>query len=228
MIGEKEARHLRALFIFDVHLGTRGCQADLLLDFLRYHEAETIYPVGDVVDGWRLKRAWNWPQMHNDAVQKLLRKAREGVRIMYVPDNYDEFLRTYFATHFGDSAYVMALAINTHFNRLRRKRGFSFWSLSSWAKMQVKNAVSFIGAFEAALVGEANKLGVDGVVCGHIHYAVIHDRAGVGYMNCGDWVESCTALAESHDGSFEIIRRADNTVPPTAPEKTESEHQAAA
>ena len=95
------ARHVRTLFISDVHLGTRGCQADLLLDFLRHHDAETIYLVGDIVDGWRLRRAWYWPQEHNDVVQKLLRKARKGARIVYVPGNHDEFLRDYLGTHFG-------------------------------------------------------------------------------------------------------------------------------
>ena len=101
MRPEHKARHLRALFISDVHLGTRGCQAELLLDFLRHHDAETIYLVGDIIDGWRLKRSWYWPQSHNDVVQKLLRKARKGTRVIYIPGNHDEFLRDYLGTHFG-------------------------------------------------------------------------------------------------------------------------------
>src|SRR5262245_57282650 len=91
----ESARHFRALFISDVHLGTRGCQADRLLDFLRHHDADTIYLVGDIVDGWQLRSSWYWPQAHNDVVQKLLRQARKGVRIVYVPGNHDEFLRDY-------------------------------------------------------------------------------------------------------------------------------------
>ena len=91
----------RALFISDVHLGTRGCQADRLLDFLREYDAETIYLVGDIVDGWALKGGWYWPQPHNDVVQKLLRKARKGARIIYVPGNHDEVLRNFYGTHFG-------------------------------------------------------------------------------------------------------------------------------
>src|ERR1700686_1450418 len=94
-------RHFRTLFISDVHLGARGCQAELLLDFLRYHDAETIYLVGDIVDGWQLRSGWYWPQTHNDVVQKLLRKARKGARLVYVPGNHDEFLRDYLGTHFG-------------------------------------------------------------------------------------------------------------------------------
>ena len=96
-----DTRRLRALFISDVHLGTRGCQAEKLLHFLRHHEAETIYLVGDIVDGWALRSSWYWPQAHNDVVQKLLRKGRKGSRVVYIPGNHDEFLRGYYGTHFG-------------------------------------------------------------------------------------------------------------------------------
>jgi UDP-2,3-diacylglucosamine pyrophosphatase LpxH len=91
----------RTLFISDTHLGMKAAQADALLDFLRDHDAETIYLVGDIVDGWALKGGWYWPQSHNDVVQKLLRKARKGARIIYLPGNHDEFLRGYYGTHFG-------------------------------------------------------------------------------------------------------------------------------
>src|ERR1043166_5315207 len=94
-------RRFRTLFISDVHLGARGSQAERLLDFLRWHDADTIYLVGDIVDGWQLRSGWDWPQAHNDVVQKLLRKARKGARIIYVPGNHDEFLRQYYGTHFG-------------------------------------------------------------------------------------------------------------------------------
>ena len=73
----------RTIWISDVHLGSKGCQADLLLDFLKHTESETLYLVGDIVDGWRLKSAWYWPQTHNDVVQKLLRKARKGTRVLF-------------------------------------------------------------------------------------------------------------------------------------------------
>jgi UDP-2,3-diacylglucosamine pyrophosphatase LpxH len=235
----------RTLFISDVHLGARGCQADRLLDFLRYHDAHTIYLVGDIVDGWQLRSGWYWPQQHNDVVQKLLRKARKGTRVIYLPGNHDEFLRDYYGTHFGgievmetaihqaadgrrylvvhgdmfdlvvkharwlallgDTAYDFALLVNRYFNAIRRRLGFSYWSLSQWAKHKVKNAVNYIGAFEQTLAAEAQRHQVDGVICGHIHHAVIHDRFGIRYINCGDWVESCTAVAEHADGRFEII-----------------------
>jgi UDP-2,3-diacylglucosamine pyrophosphatase LpxH len=233
------------LFISDVHLGTRGCQAELLMEFLRGHEADTIYLVGDIIDGWRLRRTWFWPHSHNDVAQKLLGEARKGTRVVYLPGNHDEFLRDYLGTHFGgievrnravheaadgrrllvihgdqfdvvvrharwlaflgDWAYATALFLNTYVNIVRRKLGFSYWSLSAWAKLKVKNAVNFIGAFEEALAREARAAQADGVVCGHIHHAAMHEDFGVAYYNCGDWVESCTALAEHPDGRFEII-----------------------
>ena len=98
---DSATKRYRALFISDVHLGTRGCQADKLLDFLRHHEAETLYLVGDIVDGWALRSSWYWPQPHNDVVQKRLRQARKGARLIYIPGNHDEFLRGYYGTHFG-------------------------------------------------------------------------------------------------------------------------------
>src|ERR1700687_801472 len=94
-------RRFRTLFISDVHLGTRGCQADRLLDFIRLVDADTIYLVGDIVDGWALRSTWYWPQAHNNVVQKFLRKARKGARIIYIPGNHDEVLRDYYGTHFG-------------------------------------------------------------------------------------------------------------------------------
>lgn len=91
----------RTIWISDVHLGTKGCKAEILLDFLRSTEAETIYLVGDIVDGWRLKKSWYWPQTHNDVVQKVLRKVRKGTRVVYVPGNHDEWLRDYVRLQFG-------------------------------------------------------------------------------------------------------------------------------
>jgi UDP-2,3-diacylglucosamine pyrophosphatase LpxH len=241
-----QSNQYRSLFISDLHLGTKGAQAEALLEFLREHDAETIYLVGDIVDGWRLRSSWYWPQAHNDVIQKLLRKARKGARIVYVPGNHDEFLREFCGLHFGDIeiaettmhdaadgrrylvmhgdafdlvvrharwlaflgdwAYVAALALSTRINVVRRRLGFTYWSLSAWAKARVKNAVSFIGRFEETLAAEAKRHGVDGVICGHIHSASMRDFGGFTYINTGDWVESCTAVVEHRDGCMEIIR----------------------
>ena len=96
-----DAPTYRALFISDLHLGTRASQAGMLLDFLKHHNAETIYLVGDIIDFWRVKRGPVWPQAHNDVLQKLLRKARKGTRIVFIPGNHDEGLRDYCGMHFG-------------------------------------------------------------------------------------------------------------------------------
>jgi UDP-2,3-diacylglucosamine pyrophosphatase LpxH len=248
---EQVARRYRSLFISDVHLGTRGAQADALLEFLREHDADTIYLIGDIVDGWRLRNGWYWPQSHNDVVQKILRKARKGARVIYIPGNHDEFLRDFYGTHFGgievcetaiheaadgrrylvihgdvfdvvvrharwlaflgDWAYEVALALSTRVNRIRRRLGLTYWSLSAWAKLKVKNAVNFIGRFEETLASEAERQGVDGVICGHIHHATQRDFDGLAYINTGDWVESCTAVVEHADGTMEIIRWAERS-----------------
>jgi UDP-2,3-diacylglucosamine pyrophosphatase LpxH len=98
--GEGE-HHVRTVWISDVHLGTPGCQATALLDFLKRVDCDTLYLVGDIIDGWQLRRSWYWPQAHNDVVQKLLRKARKGTRVIYVPGNHDEFARKFLEHSFG-------------------------------------------------------------------------------------------------------------------------------
>ncbi|WP_011580877.1 MULTISPECIES: UDP-2,3-diacylglucosamine diphosphatase [Chelativorans] len=238
-------RTYRTLFLSDIHLGSKPAKAKFLIDFLRHHDAETIYLVGDIVDGWRLKRSWHWPQDHNDVVQKLLRKARKGTKIFYIAGNHDEFLRPFQGVHFGgivvadrvihegadgrrflvihgdqfdavvhnvrwlaylgDRAYDAAIVVNRAVAAFRRATGQPYWSFSSWAKVKVKKAVKFISSFQEVLAQEALRSEVDGVICGHIHHAAIEEVRGVQYMNAGDWVESCTALAEDHDGNFEIL-----------------------
>lgn len=102
-----DVKHYRTLFISDIHLGTKACQAEAFLDFLKQHEADTYYLVGDIVDFWRIKRSVYWPQSHNDVIQKLLRKARKGAKMVFIPGNHDEALRAYTGTHFGGVDLVM-------------------------------------------------------------------------------------------------------------------------
>lgn len=96
----------RTIFISDTHLGTAGCNADLLFDFLKSVECETLYLVGDIIDGWRLKRGWFWPTRHNDVVRRVLRMAKKGTRVIYVPGNHDEVLRDFIGLGFGDIEIV--------------------------------------------------------------------------------------------------------------------------
>src|SRR6516162_7744189 len=177
-------RQYRTIWISDVHLGTRGCKADFLIDFLRYNDAETIYLVGDIIDGWRLKRSWYWPQAHNDVVQKVLRKVRKGAQVIYVPGNHDEWLRDYTLMQFGGvDVAEEVIHVTADGRRLLVIHGDVF----------------------DAVVDEALRRGVDGVVCGHIHYAEMREIKGVLYCNDGDWVESCTALVEHFDGRLELV-----------------------
>jgi UDP-2,3-diacylglucosamine pyrophosphatase LpxH len=106
----------------------------------------------------------------------------------------------------GDMAYELTMRANVQFNRLRRMLGMRYWSLSAFAKNGVKNAVNIVSEFEDSVARECRRRGLDGVICGHIHHAEIRDLHGVTYHNCGDWVESCTALGETADGKIEIIR----------------------
>ncbi len=239
-----DRRH-RTLFISDVHLGTRGCQADLLVDFLAQHPADRIFLVGDIFDGWRLTRGWHWPQHHNDVIQALLSMAHDGVPITFIPGNHDEVMRRYLGTHFGgivvsefdvhvtadgrrflvthgdqfdavvmnakwlahvgDRAYASMLWLNTWLNWAKRLWGGQYWSLSNWAKQQVKRAVNYIGEYEKVLADEARRGGYDGVICGHIHHATISRIEEIEYINCGDWVESCTAIIEEQDGTLRLV-----------------------
>ena len=238
--------HVRTLFLSDFHLGTKNAQAGELVAFLRSIEADTIYLIGDIVDFWRIRRRAHWPQSHNDVIQALLKKARRGARLVFIPGNHDDALRAYCGQSFGavelklsdvhetadgrrylimhgdefdivvryarwlaylgDTAYGLALWVNTRFNWLRRRSGLGYWSLSAYLKRKVKQAVSFIGEFEAALASEARRHGADGVICGHIHHASTKEIDGVHYINSGDWVESCTAVVEHADGALQILR----------------------
>ncbi len=103
-VDDVPPQRYRAIFISDTHLGTRGCKAEFLLDFLRHNEAQTLYLVGDVIDGWAMKKGFFWPQAHNDVVQKVLRKARKGTQVVYVPGNHDEFGRQFAGLDFGGIA----------------------------------------------------------------------------------------------------------------------------
>ena len=98
---DRPGRRYRAIFVSDIHLGTAGCQAQALLGFLKAHPSDTLYLVGDIVDGWQLRRRWFWPQSHNDVVQKLLRRARKGCKVIFIPGNHDEFARGFLGHEFG-------------------------------------------------------------------------------------------------------------------------------
>ena len=237
----------RSVFISDAHLGARGCHARALAEFLRGMSCRHLFLVGDMIDGWRLRRSWYWDDHHDAVLRRILGHARAGANVTYIPGNHDAMFRAWlplglevagirlsaeaehvtadgkrllvlhgdafdsvvryarFLALLGDHAYEVALALNRWLNAVRGRFGYPYWSLSAWLKRQVKEAVKAIDRFETALAAEARRRGFDGVVCGHIHHAEMRDVGGILYANDGDWMESCTALVEHHDGRLELI-----------------------
>lgn len=239
--------HYKSIFISDIHLGSRGCQADALCSFLKSNTCENLYLVGDVIDGWQLQKRWYFPQSHVNVIRRILTAAKRGTNVYYILGNHDEALRKFlqfdievgniklldridyqavngknylvihgdffdslmvdkkWLMHVGDIAYNFMIWVNVHFNKVRNLLGLEYWSLSKWLKQNTKEALNFINNFEDHVSEYCKEEGYDGIICGHIHVAKIKDIGDIEYMNCGDWVESGTALVEHEDGHFEII-----------------------
>jgi len=221
-------------------------QSDQLLEFMKTFECEKIYLVGDIVDCWAMSKKKIWSQLHSDVIQKLLRRARKGTEIVYIPGNHDDIMREYcdaefghiilvndcihvgidgklylvthgdqfdivmqnakWLAHFGSWAYDISIYMSRFINKIRTVFGLKYWSLSAYLKNTVKESVNFIGNYEETLSNYVKGKKLDGIICGHIHHANIRDIGGIRYMNCGDWVESCTALVEHYNGNFEIVK----------------------
>ncbi|MCW5624295.1 MAG: UDP-2,3-diacylglucosamine diphosphatase, partial [Burkholderiales bacterium] len=216
------------------------------LSFLKHYDAEQLFLLGDIIDFWAMNRSIVWTRAQNTVVQKVLRRARHGVKVVFVPGNHDEALREYVGTAFGDIelameyehvaadgkryvllhgdefdqvtrhhrwvailgdvVYNLLVRLNVHLSFIRRTLGVSgYWSLAGFAKRKVKGALQFIYNFEDSVIRAVKARGVDGVVCGHIHAAAIKEIDGMTYINCGDWVDSCTAIVEHHDGQMELV-----------------------
>jgi UDP-2,3-diacylglucosamine pyrophosphatase LpxH len=240
---------LRTVFISDVHLGFRGCQADYLLDFLNQLDTEQLVLVGDIVDLSSLKRSMYWPLAHQEVLRAILRIARSGTKVVYVPGNHDEGFRELCGgeiggidirrdfiheaadgrrflvlhgddfdgavkfsgalKHFGERMYDVLLWIGRGIQALRRRFGLGHWSLASWLKHQLPDAMRYIERFERAAAHAALRLGLDGVICGHIHRPEIRTVEGISYCNDGDWVEHCSALTEDQSGRLALVRWAE-------------------
>ena len=239
----------KSIFISDIHLGTKGCKAELLCDFLKNNTCENLFLVGDIIDGWRLERSYYWPQSHSNVIRRILTAAKRGTNITYVIGNHDEVLRKIlpfiksfgdieltnsvmyngidgkqylvvhgdmfdtaianklkFLYHLGDWIYDKLLTLNHIVNYFRKLFGYNYWSLSKYLKSKTKEAVSFMSDFENLITEYCVKRKADGIICGHIHHAEIKMIDDIWYSNTGDWVESCTALCETHDGDWIIIQ----------------------
>lgn len=243
------ATQFRTIWISDCHLGSKGCKADYLSEFLKQNNCEKLILIGDIIDGWRMRKKVFWPQAHTNVIRRILTRAKRGTEVIYITGNHDDMLRKYSGTNFGnihlvdehihttvdgkklwcihgdqfdgviqchrwlaffgDFLYETILTWNRWFNHIRARLGFGYWSLSAYLKHRVKRAVNFISDFEEAVAKSAIQKEMDGVVCGHIHHAeireIVHQQQNVTYYNSGDWVESCTALAEDFDGKIHLI-----------------------
>jgi len=238
------------VFISDVHLGSAASRADDAAEFLKHIDCQTLYLVGDIIDMWRLRSRWHWPESHNRFVKRVLKMAKRGTRVILIPGNHDERARDYVGLNFGGVelareavhltadnrrllivhgdevdavirharllsmiggvAYDQLVLLNRWSNRIRSLMDLRPWSLSQAIKLRVKKACQHIARFEETLVDEAARRGLDGVVCGHIHKAesrrlTAADGRMIDYHNCGDWVESCTALVEHDDGTMRLV-----------------------
>ena len=238
----------KSVFISDLHLGSKHCNSNALLEFLSAIETERLYLVGDIVDVWRLKKKWYWPKTHNQILRKIL-KISEKTEVIYVTGNHDEIFRSFpnirigkiavehryvhvgvdgkrylvvhgdlfdnlmrtktgrFIMHLGDFAYDSLIYINKSINMMRRLLRMQPWSLAKYLKHKAKLAANYIGEFEKEMSLYCKRKGYDGIICGHIHHAEITQYDGIVYMNDGDWCESCTALVENYDGTWEILKK---------------------
>jgi UDP-2,3-diacylglucosamine pyrophosphatase LpxH len=210
---------IEALFISDVHLGSKGSNAEQALNVLKQYQPEYLFLVGDIVDGWLLKRKFRWPQSHTNVIRKIMSYSKNGTKVIYLPGNHDEFAREYLDLNFGNieihNEYIWNNTYITHgdlydgvvklkwlgilgsigydfaisIDRKLKKLGYKR-SLSKFLKDKVKEAVKFITSFEDQIVYQAKKRNCTKVVCGHIHHPIIKVIDDIEYVNCGDWIEN--------------------------------------
>ena len=186
--AEDDSLRVRTVWISDVHLGTPGCQAHALLDFLRTVDCETLFLVGDIIDGWQLRRSWYWPQAHNDVVQKVLRKARKGTQVIFVPGNHDEFARKYLGHNFGGVEVV-----DEHIHELADGRklwithGDYFDGVIQCAKW-----LAYVGDWAYELTLRINR-----------HFNSMRARLGLPYWSLSKYLKQKVKRAVSYVGDFE-------------------------
>ncbi|MFC2967523.1 UDP-2,3-diacylglucosamine diphosphatase [Acidimangrovimonas pyrenivorans] len=238
-------RHHRSLFVSDLHMGARGCRADLFLEFLEHNDADTIYLVGDIFDNWQPMGS-NWTPTHDAVIQAVMARADEGARIVYLPGNHDAFFRRHYGTYFdrievteqafhiaadgrrylvlhGDCCDVfmrrarwlsrmaaqadgLLRGTSNLVNRVRRLLGMDELIFIERAILRFNTLIRYGNRFEKRLARLAADYDQDGVICGHYHKPALHNDFGVIYANCGDWIDSFTAIAENADGGLQLLR----------------------
>jgi UDP-2,3-diacylglucosamine pyrophosphatase LpxH len=211
---------IEALFISDVHLGSKGSNSKALLETLKEYQPEKLFIVGDFIDGWLLKKRHYWTQDNTNVIRKILSYSKKGTQVIYITGNHDEFLREYTPMDFGENILITNEYIwneyyithgdlydgvmNMKWLAILGSVGYELAivvdrfmkrlgykkSVSKWAKDSVKGAVKFITAFEDQLIYQAKKHNCKGVICGHIHKPENKTIDGIHYLNCGDWIEN--------------------------------------
>jgi UDP-2,3-diacylglucosamine pyrophosphatase LpxH len=226
---------VEALFISDVHLGSRGSNALELTNMLKHYEPEYLFIVGDFIDGWLLKRRHYWNQDFSNVIRKVLSYSKKGTKVVYITGNHDDFLRQYVPLDLGENIEIVdeyqwnnyfithgdaydgivnlkwlgvlgSVGYEIAIKIDRTMKRFGYKkSISKWAKDKVKDAVKFITLFEDQLVYQANKRNCDGVICGHIHKPESKMIDGIHYLNCGDWIENNSFIVYNKH-KFEVKR----------------------
>lgn len=212
-------KKVEALFLSDIHLGIKGSNAEEVLDILKQYSPKHLFLVGDIIDGWMLKRKFRWSQSHTNVIRKILSYSKSGTKVIYIPGNHDEFMRNYIGLTFGSvevhNEYIWKDTFITHgdlydgvvqlkwlgilgsvgydmaisIDRFLKKWGVKR-SLSKYLKLKVKEAMKFITQYEMELVRQAKKNNCTNVISGHIHFPEDKMVDGVRYLNCGDWIEN--------------------------------------
>ena len=181
-------RRYRSIFISDTHLGTAGCQAGPLLDFLRRTESDFLYLVGDIVDGWQLKRRWFWHQSHNDVIQKVLRKARKGTSVVYIPGNHDEAARHFLDLAFGEILIRSeAVHVTADGRRLLVTHGDFFDAVVQCAKW-----LALLGDVLYVFILRLNQ-----------HFNALRARLGLPYWSLSQYLKHRVKNAVRYVGAFE-------------------------
>ena len=214
---------IKALFISDVHLGSRGSNSEQVLHVLKQYQPEYLFLVGDIIDGWLLKKKFRWNQSQTNVIRKILSYSKNGTKVIYIPGNHDEFMREYIEFDFGNievhKEYIFENIFITHgdlydgvvklkwlgvlgsigydfaisIDRSLKKLGYKR-SLSKFLKDKVKEAVKFITQFETEIIRQTKKHNCNVVICGHIHKPEDKFIDNVRYLNCGDWIENNTYI----------------------------------
>jgi len=246
---QQRALAFRSVFISDVHLGSAGCQAESVRQFLHEIECEYLYLVGDIIDIWVAAKSGKWKQEHTDVLKTLLTKSDQGCTIRYTPGNHDEAVRRIHGAawgnisidhsyshetlcgqrmlvvhgdlfdrsiafkplaHFGAWVYEVLTLGGSAFHKMRPEKPRRGPGFSNRAKKMMKTWIQRVTHFEERITADARSQGYDGVICGHIHKPAFSTQPDGGlYLNCGDWIEHCSAIVEHLDGRLELIFWAD-------------------